>query len=693
MRRIVLLLLAAVPAVVLTQAPQFRSAVDLVHLDVSVLDKDRAPVRGLTRADFTILEDGQPRTVDNFVAVDVPPPPTAPPANSWMRTVPSDLQTNDIARTPEGRLVVLLLDDVMIPADPAMIAAAKRVGQLAIDRLSRGDRMAVVFTAASGGAQPFTGDRARLTRAIDSFKPGHAAHMLGWDTATKNLEKPEPNNWEAGVDSDAGFRAGSIRTLEEVARSLAAAPERRKILIFISTGVFADADSASGVVMAGGLSMMNRDANISLVKRMPALYRLMRETNVTMYTVDPAGLGVMEQYLIRTAQSLPGLAHPSAVYGAGEDWFNLPNPPRPADLARHVSTVSLDFLKTAAANTGGFAMTDTNDFEAGVRRLFAENASYYIIGFTLPPGRKPGSLHRLEVKVKRPDAQVRTRSGYEVPEQPAPAPQAAAPGAAGPTPEPPPTALMAAPIPRGDLPMRLVLTPLQSGTNDKRDVAVMLWMEGIPGTASQSFDVELRAFTMEGGAKLSERRTGQTAESSTGNSTFELLARIALPPGRYEIRAAARLAPANLAGSVFGDLIVPEPLKNGLALSGVLVDAVPAVRAGPLDVFKGVLPWAPTSRREFLRGTGVKTMVRVYQAGSTPLVPVSLVVSIQDKNGVAIYNYPHRLAVTRFDPALRRADFDFEIPFQALESGEHLLTFDARAGAQRATQQLRFSIQ
>jgi len=122
----------------------------------------------------------------------------------------------------------------------------------------------------------------------------------------------------------------------------------------------------------------------------------------------------------------------------------------------------------------------------------------------------------------------------------------------------------------GDLPMRLVLTPLPSGTdNNKRDVAVMLWMDGIPGTASQSFDVELRAFTMEGGAKLTERRTGQTSESKTGNSTFELLARIALPPGRYEIRAAARLAPANLAGSVFGDLpVAVNGEEPRLALGG-----------------------------------------------------------------------------------------------------------------------------
>jgi hypothetical protein len=58
-----------------------------------------------------------------------------------------------------------------------------------------------------------------------------------------------------------------------------------------------------------------------------------------------------------------------------------------------------------------------------------------------------------------------------------------------------------------------------------------------------------------------------------------------------------------------------------------------------------------------------------------------------------IYNYPHRLAVTRFDAVLRRTDFEIEIPFQALQSGEHLLTFEARAGEHRATQQLRFNIQ
>ena len=46
------------------QPPVFRSRTDVVELDVSVLDKNRRPVRGLTRDDFAILEDGQPP--DNF---------------------------------------------------------------------------------------------------------------------------------------------------------------------------------------------------------------------------------------------------------------------------------------------------------------------------------------------------------------------------------------------------------------------------------------------------------------------------------------------------------------------------------------------------------------------------------------------------------------------------------------------------
>src|ERR671913_1679168 len=53
------------------QPPTFRAAVDAVQLDVSVLDKDRRPVRGLTAADFTVLENGKPRPIVAFSAVEL----------------------------------------------------------------------------------------------------------------------------------------------------------------------------------------------------------------------------------------------------------------------------------------------------------------------------------------------------------------------------------------------------------------------------------------------------------------------------------------------------------------------------------------------------------------------------------------------------------------------------------------------
>src|SRR5688572_4500829 len=56
----------------------FRAGVEIVEVPVTVLSGKREPVRGLRAEDFTILEDGKPRPVVTFAAVDVSTPaPTA----------------------------------------------------------------------------------------------------------------------------------------------------------------------------------------------------------------------------------------------------------------------------------------------------------------------------------------------------------------------------------------------------------------------------------------------------------------------------------------------------------------------------------------------------------------------------------------------------------------------------------------
>ena len=52
--------------------PTFKSAVDLVPVDVTVIDKSGRPVPDLAAGDFTLAVDGKPRRIASaqFISVD-----------------------------------------------------------------------------------------------------------------------------------------------------------------------------------------------------------------------------------------------------------------------------------------------------------------------------------------------------------------------------------------------------------------------------------------------------------------------------------------------------------------------------------------------------------------------------------------------------------------------------------------------
>ena len=85
--------------------PVFRGGTDLIEVDVSVLDHRRAPVRGLTAADFTVFEDGHLREIQAFTEVNLPDRVQTQDA-SWLQDVPHDVVTNQAVRD-EGRLVII----------------------------------------------------------------------------------------------------------------------------------------------------------------------------------------------------------------------------------------------------------------------------------------------------------------------------------------------------------------------------------------------------------------------------------------------------------------------------------------------------------------------------------------------------------------------------------------------------------
>src|SRR6185503_20273999 len=66
------------------QQPVFRTGVDVIRLDVSVLDKDRKPVRGLQADNFTVMENGKAQrivAVTEMAAAEQDPTPV--PGCGW----------------------------------------------------------------------------------------------------------------------------------------------------------------------------------------------------------------------------------------------------------------------------------------------------------------------------------------------------------------------------------------------------------------------------------------------------------------------------------------------------------------------------------------------------------------------------------------------------------------------------------
>jgi hypothetical protein len=96
---------------------------------------------------------------------------------------------------------------------------------------------------------------------------------------------------------------------------------------------------------------------------------------------------------------------------------------------------------------------------------------------------------------------------------------------------------------------------------------------------------------------------------------LRLLFRLALVPGRFQLRAAAHESGSGATGSVFYDLEVPDFSKAPLAISGLLLTSSAAAEtptARPDAILQTALPTPPTAERRFRSGETIATLFEVY---------------------------------------------------------------------------------
>jgi hypothetical protein len=346
-----------------------------------------------------------------------------------------------------------------------------------------------------------------------------------------------------------------------------------------------------------------------------------------------------------------------------------------------------DFLSTIADRTGGRAFMNTNEFRSRVDQIFRETGSFYLLGYRLESMRADGRFRRLQVRVNRRGVTVHARTGYYPP-----------PPVETRFSLPPADTALTGLVPKTDLPLELVSLPL--GLPGGPEAAVILSVrlrapEAVRDkpVAGDSVDVLLRAFTPEGGDRGSTRLAVKVSadQNLSGEVGYEVLGRLDLRPGRYELRASASSVAWAENGSVYGYLDVPDFARESVSLSGVGISVNPARTSGNAAAIAGLLPFAPTTQRTFTRSDRVTGFVRVYQGGSAAPVAVPVAVRIVDGGDRTVADASTTLPAERFGDA-RGADYQYQIPIDRLEPGPHLLIIQASVGRDTARRNIRFEI-
>jgi hypothetical protein len=216
----------------------------------------------------------------------------------------------------------------------------------------------------------------------------------------------------------------------------------------------------------------------------------------------------------------------------------------------------------------------------------------------------------------------------------------------------------------------------------------------VPDAQAQQNPIKVlaAAFDRNGRAVQSEAQTlGLTwRPDATGSMPYELVSRLVLEPGRYEVRVALDAA-ANEHASVYTYVDVPDFSSQPLSLSGIVLSASTPVVSASTKSAAGILPIVPTARRQFAPSDRVTAFLRVYEAAKKAPQPATVTAKIVDTHDRVRWQQVVALTADSFGAA-HSADCRLDVPVSVLEAGQYLLVLDATQGNLAARRGVRFAV-
>jgi VWFA-related protein len=544
-------------------AQRFRSGVDLITVDVTVLDRHGRTVAGLTPGDFRVRVDGREREVVSAELIRVGTPSPQPSS-----AVDALITTN--ATVPGSRRVAIAVDQTLIA--PAAITPLIQTASSFVEALTPADHAAFLAFPEPGPRVDFTTDKARVRDAMKGIV-GQPAKVI---TRTFNASLAESlaihEKERVVVRTDAGDPAVVWRsvgpmmrrvlergTCEQLTVEELRLPENIEILKKCLRDLGTEA-------MMHTLEV-RQDATISLRRLESFLGELVPLEGPTSLVLISAGLVIEDLTLLNEAQRLASAArtaiHVIAVdptRDQAETITGLPHGQSPLALVDR--QLELTGLERVADLTGGtFVRAIGGNGEGIFDRLATELSAWYVVAVERQP--EDPDRQRIQVEVRRRGVDVRSSRMFVA---------SAAIDAARPAQDVLRDAL-SSPISIPGLPIRVATFVQRDAASERLRLHVAAEI-GPPGTTAGEFSVGLVVLNAQNSVVASVGRQLQLAPDSGPDAALPFDTAVALDPGEYSLRFGA-VHRDGRRGTVVRNVSLTREADAVLSTSDLIVGSAP----------------------------------------------------------------------------------------------------------------------
>ena len=617
-----------------------RISTNLVQIDALVTDKSGNPVKDLSAGDFEVLQDGKPQRIVSVSYVN-----TEDPGSVSVKAEPTRTEKGVPLAPPArtnvanaGRILTFVIDDGNCLASLSGMTASKlALEKFVTEQMLPNDLVAVYQTrGGSSVLQQYTSDKAQLLRVARKVRWYPPQGMCSneatgdfYDPARPTTFSKDRDSGERNIESDADRRnriqienrarenqvAGLIGVLRYITRGLQRVAGRKTVFL-MSDGLPLMSQDSEPRGPAGSPTVMMTLSNTQGVMR--DLIDTANRASVVFNTIDVRGIQVPGA--VSAQDTFSGLSGPTGNIHA----TSLTRTAREAIASNaHSGMVYL------ANETGGTFYTNMNNLDVPVRRALSLEKGYYLIGYQPEADTFKGkNFNKIEIKVRRPDLNVRARSGFfgVTDEELRPKKRSG---------DSELYEAIAAPLPKAGL--NLKLTALFGNTQTEGSfVRTLVHVDGASinfvdepnGMKKGVFDVvavtlnEKNEVVEEFNRTHTIRFPAGHVESINRNGLIYSADIPVKKPGIYNFRVAIRDASSRLLGSAGQQIEVPDLKKNKLLLSGLTVGEVTLQNGKPVmpsiePVQSGFSPVASVSQaaiRHFRPGAILGYSYKIYNA-------------------------------------------------------------------------------